>query len=348
MGEWQVVVTARSFGRAGNAPTDTLVRSGCKIRRSLLDRPLTSAELRATVSDADALIVGNDNVDASVIEAAPRLRVISRYGAGVDNIDIAAATARGIAVTNTPGANVDSVADLTVGFIIALSRHLPDAMVAVREGRWDRVMGCTIADKTVGVLGLGRIGRAVVERLAGFRARMLACDVLRDDLFAERSGVRYVPLDELLADSDFVTVHVPLTPETRGLLGEREMSRMKSGAFLVNTSRGEVIDEDALYGALKEGRIAGAALDVLSREPPLDNRLLSLGNVIVTPHIGGYTREAVERMGIMAAANVVDVLEGRRARHTVNPEVYDSEGCGGCGGPNRRPAGGCDGASVRE
>ncbi|MEW6229600.1 MAG: phosphoglycerate dehydrogenase [Bacillota bacterium] len=323
MGEWQVVVSARSFGRAGGEPMEILRRAGCKVTPSSMDRPLTSEELSAIVRGADALIVGNDAVDASVIGAAPRLRVISRYGAGVDNIDVPAATTRGIAVTNTPGANVAAVADLTVGLIIALARHIPDIVGTVRQGKWDRIMGFTLATKTVGVIGLGKIGRAVVERLVGFGVMMVACDVVRDDQFAERFGLRYVPLDDLLASSDFVTVHVPLTSQTRGLIGDRELSLMKSSAFIVNTSRGEVVDEDALYRALREKRIAGAALDVLREEPPVDNPLIALESVIVTSHIGGYTREAVNNMGIMAATNLVDVLEGRRAKYTVNPEVYD-------------------------
>lgn len=297
-------------------------RAGCDVAFGSVGHPLAAEELSRLAEDADALIVGNDAVNALVISSAPRLRVISRYGVGVDNIDVPAATRHGIPVTNTPGANESAVADLTVGLVICLARHIPDGVSAVRRGEWRRTMGSTLAGKTVGVIGLGRIGKAVVRRLSGFDVTVIAYDVARDDEFALTAGVQYVALDDLLARSDFVTIHVPLNSETRGLIGARELSLMKPSAFIVNTSRGEALDESSLFEALEGRRIAGAALDVLSKEPPRDSRLIALDNVIVTPHTGGHTREAIDTMGVIAATNVVDVLQGREARYTVNAEVY--------------------------
>lgn len=330
MRKWKVVITARSFGQVSSKPSEILTRAGCEIISSSIDRPLSSDELCGLVSEADAIIVGNDRVSASVVDCAPKLKVISRYGAGVDNIDIQAATARGIVVTNTPGVNDDAVADLTVGLMIALARHIFETVNMVRQGKWSRIMGFSMAGKNVGVIGLGRVGKAVVRRLAGFEVAILAYDPMRDDRFAQEYSVSYVPLSTLLARSDFVTLHTPLTPQTRHLIGAREFSLMKPTAFLINTSRGAVVDEEALYTALKERRIAGAALDVLSHEPPLGNPLITLDNVLVTSHIGGYTCESVDNMGILAATNVVDVLEGRRTQYVVNPEVYGDRRCERC------------------
>lgn len=330
MGKWKVVITARSFGQVSSNPREILTRAGCEIISSSVDRPLSSDELSGLVSEADAIIVGNDRVSASVVDSAPRLKVISRYGAGVDNIDIQAATARGVVVTTTPGVNDEAVADLTVGLMIAAARHIPDTVNMVRQGKWSRIMGFSLAGKNVGVVGLGRVGKGVVRRLAGFGVTILAHDLVRDDCFAREYSVSYVPLDRLLECSDFVTLHTPLTPQTWHLIGGREFSLMKPTAFLINTSRGGVVDEEALYIALKERRIAGAALDVLSQEPPVDNPLITLDNVLVTSHIGGYTCESVDNMGILAATNVVDVLEGRKTQYVVNPEVYGNGDCERC------------------
>lgn len=323
MGKWKVVVTARSFGQVSSRPVEILTCAGCEIVSSSIDRPLGSDELSGLVSQADAIIVGNDRVSASVVENAPKLKVISRYGAGVDNIDMQAATARGIVVTNTPGVNDEAVADLTVGLMIALARHICDTVNMVRQGKWSRILGLGMAGKSVGVVGLGRVGKAVARRLAGFDVKTLAYDPVRDDRFAREHGVSFVPLSTLLECSDFVTLHTPLTQQTRHLIGARELSLMKPTAFLINASRGGVVDEEALYAVLKEKRIAGAALDVFSHEPPFGNPLITLDNVLVTSHIGGYTRESVDNMGILAATNVVDVLEGRKTRYVVNPEVYE-------------------------
>ncbi|MCL4424060.1 MAG: phosphoglycerate dehydrogenase [Firmicutes bacterium] len=282
------------------------------------DRPLTSEELAELIRDADAVIVGNDKVDAAAIGAAQRLKVISRYGVGFDNIDLVAASARGIVVTNTPGANDNSVADFAMALILACARGIPTATGLVKGGEWTRVFGVEVWQKTLGVIGVGRIGRGVVHRAGGFNMKVLCYDVIKKEQWAKTNRVTYACLEEVLQQSDFVTVHVPLLPSTRGLISRRELGMMKPSAYIINTARGGIVDEDALYEALVSGKIAGAALDVLEREPATDSPLVKLDNVLITAHMGGYTRDAVRNMGVMAAQNVVDVLTGAGSHFLVN------------------------------
>jgi D-3-phosphoglycerate dehydrogenase len=309
MPQFRIVVTARSFGQGCEEPGDILRKAGCEIVKSPVDRSLNSAELAEMVRDADALICGNDAVDASVIAAGTRLQVISRYGSGTDNIDVAAARARGIAVTNTPNANEESVADHTLALILACARGIPKACDMVRNGRWARVLGVEIWRKTLGVLGTGRIGRGVVRRARGFDMRALCYDIAPDEAWARESAAAYAPLEQVLREADFLSVHLPLLPATRGLIGAHALALMKPSAYLINTARGAILDEKALHEALSAGRIAGAALDVLQKEPPGDCPLLRLENVFITGHMAGYTAEAVRNMGVMAAQNVVRHLK---------------------------------------
>ncbi|MBC7083590.1 MAG: phosphoglycerate dehydrogenase [Firmicutes bacterium] len=284
--------------------------SGHEVIRNPHGRPFTEEELRTLIKDVDGIIVGLDAISREVIAAAEKLKVISKYGVGVDNIDLEAARAKGIIVTYTPSSNSEAVADLTMGLLLAAARRIPSADRAVRSGDWRKVVGLAVWKKTIGVVGVGRIGRGVVKRASGFNMKILCCDKVMDSDFAARYGAEYVSLDFLLQQSDFVTLHVPLTDETRGLIGEKELSQMKRTAILINTARGEVVDEDALYQALVGGRIAGAALDVFRNEPPIGSRLLELDNVILTPHIGAHTDEAITEMGCKAVRNLMAVLNG--------------------------------------
>lgn len=320
MARFKVAVTARSFGEGSDEPLAILRASDCEVIKSPLGRPLTSRELAEFIADADALIAGNDRVDAAAINAGRRLKVISRYGVGLDNYDLAAAAARGIAVTNTPGTNDNSVADLAMALILACARGIPRADRITKGGEWKRVLGVEVWRKTIGVVGCGRIGRGVVRRARGFDMEVLCYDQVRDEKWAETIGARYVDLEKLLQQSDFVSVHVPLLPATRGLIGRRELGMMKESAFLINTARGEIIDEEALCEALAAGWIAGAGLDVLQKESA-DSPLAKLENVVLTAHMGGYTRDAVRNMGVMAARNVVDVLTGAGSHYMVNREA---------------------------
>jgi glyoxylate reductase len=294
----------RYEGPGGQAPKDALI---------------------AALGDVEGLLGSAQlPVDAEVL-AAPKLRVVSNFGVGFDNIDVAAATERGILVCNTPGVLTDAVADLTLGLVIDLARKVVEAERVVREGQWATagrgIMGNDLRGKTLGIVGFGRIGRAVAQRARAFGMRLCFHDVFEDpgDGFAD---CVYRPLDGLLREADFVTLHVNLTDETEKLIGARELALMKPAAYLINTARGPVVHQAALTEALREGRIAGAALDVLEREPPApDDPILSLPNAIILPHIGSATRETRAAMLELAIDNLLAALRGETPKAVVNPEV---------------------------
>ena len=270
-------------------------------------------ELLARAPELDGLLsLLTDPIDAGLIEAAPRLRAISNYAVGVDNVDLEAAATRGIPVGNTPDVLTDTTADLAVALMLGISRHLVEGDAYVRRGEWRTwetglLLGHDLHGSTVGIVGFGRIGQAVARRLEGF-----GCETLH----TSRSGG--VPLEELLDRSDFVTLHSPLTPETRGLIGDEALARMKPTAYLVNTARGPIVDSDALGRALHAGRIAGAALDVTDPEPlPGDHPLLGAPNLLVLPHLGSATEATRARMADMAVANLLAGLAGEAMPHAV-------------------------------
>lgn len=321
----RVLVTARSFRQTPGEHWHVLEEAECEILTPSQDRPLKAAEMQAMVGDVDAILVGVDEVTASVIQAAPRLRVISKHGTGVDNIDVAEASRKGIAVTNTPGANCEAVAELTVALLLALIRRIPHHDQGLRAGSWSRRAGTELAGKTVGIVGLGRIGKEVAIRLEGFRVHFLANDIVCDEAFAAEHHVEFTSLDDLLTRSDIVTLHTSLTAQTHNLIGQQEFEHMKPTAYILNTARGGLIDEAALCRSLSDGRLAGAALDVFVDEPPTGSALLQLGDkVVLAPHLGSQTVETIGRMATMAAENVVAVLGGRKPAAIVNPEVYQT------------------------
>jgi glyoxylate reductase len=277
-------------------------------------------ELLSRAPDLEGLLsLLTDRVDAELIAAAPRLRAISNYAVGVDNVDLEAAAKRGIPVGNTPGVLTDTTADLAVALMLGISRRLAQGDAYVRRGEWRTwetglLLGHDLHGATAGIVGFGRIGRAVARRLEGFE-----CEILH----TSRSGG--VPLEELLERSDFVSVHSPLTPETRGLIGDEALSRMKPAAYLVNTARGPIVDSEALSRALHAGQIAGAALDVTDPEPlPAEHPLLQAPNLLVLPHLGSGTHATRERMADMAVDNLLAGLAGESMPHCVNPEVYSA------------------------
>lgn len=291
------------------------------------DTPLSPAQLSKAVRDCDALVVSGTRVNAAVIGAAPRLKAIANVGVGYDNIDIAACTARGIPVTNTPGVLDETTADLAFALLMAVARRIVESDRYVREGRWQSwewglLWGRDIHHKTLGIVGFGRIGQAMARRARGFDMRVLYYARTRANANVERhNGAEYVPLETLLAEADFVSLHVPLTAHTRHLLGGGELARMRPSAFLINTSRGSVVDEEALVQALKDGTIAGAGLDVFENEPRLHPELVGLPNVVLTPHIGSASGETRLGMAMLAAKNMVAMLNGERPPNLVNPEV---------------------------
>ena len=278
---------------------------------------------------ADGLLcLLTDRVDGEVMDAAgPGLKVISNHAVGFDNIDVAAATARGIPVGNTPGILTDATADMAFALMMAAGRRVVEAEKFLRAGKWKTwspslLLGVDFAGATLGIVGFGRIGQAVAKRATGFDIRVLYYDPSASDSFPGLNAVS-TDLDTLLRESDFVSVHVPLTPETRSMVDADFLSKMRSNAVLVNTSRGAVLDQTALYQTLKESRIFAAALDVTDPEPlPLDSPLLELDNCIIVPHIASASVQSRDRMALLAAKNLIAGVNGERLPHCVNPEVY--------------------------
>jgi D-3-phosphoglycerate dehydrogenase / 2-oxoglutarate reductase len=308
-----VLVTPRSFRDCDPAVVTRLREAVDDVRWNDLGRPLSSRELRARLDGVDGLLAGLDEVDAGVFAAAPALRVVARYGSGVDRVDLDAARAAGVVVTSTPGANAAAVAEWTLALMLALCRPLVAADRAVRDGGWPVLRGRELGARTVGVLGLGRIGSLVAARCAAF-----GCKVLAHDPYGSESAAELVGLDELMARSDVLTLHAPLTGATRGIVDRARLARMPAGAVLVNTARGELVDEAALLWALEEGPLAGAALDTLAVEPPAPGHpLVGRDDVLVTPHAAPHTAEAAAAMGRMAVDDLLAVLQGRAPRHPV-------------------------------
>jgi D-3-phosphoglycerate dehydrogenase len=271
---------------------------------------LTEVEMEARIGDVDGLLVGVDPVSRRVVEKAHRLRAVSKYGVGVDNIDQAALEARGIAMMTTPGTNSVSVAELTLGLLLACTRHICFGASSVNEGGWQRRRGVELTGKTLGLIGCGSIGREVAIRAKGLSMSVLVYDpYFSDTEFTNHHAIERADLDALLARSDFVSLHAPLNAETRGIIDTHRIGQMKPNAYIINTSRGELIDEDALYHALEKSAIAGAACDVLSSEPPGNHPLLTLDNFLLTPHIGAITNEAVQRMARAATQNLIAMLQ---------------------------------------
>ncbi|MCL6499645.1 MAG: D-glycerate dehydrogenase [Firmicutes bacterium] len=289
--------------------------------------------LVAEAREADGLVtLVTDRVDETLLAAAPRLRVVSNVAVGYDNVDVPAATRRGVVVTNTPDVLTETTADLAWALLLAAARRVAEGDRFTRAGRWrswglELMLGQDVYGRTLGVVGLGRIGRAVARRALGFGMRVLYTSRRRHEDAERELGVQWRELDDLLAESDFVSLHTPLTPETHRLISRERLRRMKPTAVLVNTCRGAVVDEAALVEALREGWIWAAGLDVFDREPlPPDSPLLSLDNVVLLPHIGSASFATRARMSEMAAENCVAVLSGRRPPNPVNPEVLDRLG----------------------
>jgi D-3-phosphoglycerate dehydrogenase len=283
---------------------------------------LSPEELKSIIGEYSALVVRSETkVTADIISAADKLQIIGRAGVGVDNIDVPAATQKGIVVVNSPDGNTLAAAELTVGLILALARHIPQGDATMRAGRWDRkkFIGTELSGKTIGVIGLGRIGYAVAQRLKGFEVNLIAYNPYVPEEATRQAGVEPVSLDDLLTRSDFITVHTPLTNETRGLIGAEQIARMKDGVRIINVARGGIIDEQALADAVKSGKVGGFAFDVFTKEPcPPDNPLLGLPNTVTTPHLGASTEEAQIKVAVDVSEQIVDVLQGGPPRSAVN------------------------------
>ncbi len=296
-----------------------ILRDGGRVEVVVADA-ISAPDLLDAIGGFDGLVVrSRTKVTREVIARADRLRVVGRSGVGLDNIDVAAAAERGVAVVYAPGASAVSVAELAIGLMLALVRRVAEADRSMRAGKWERAqfVGEELSGKTLGIIGLGNIGREVAKRAAAFGMRILFFDPLRARSLEDLAGVEETDLAGLLESSDIVSVHVPLRDETRHLIGPQALARMRAGAYLVNTARGGLVDEMALLDAIRAGRIAGAALDVFEAEPPVGSALLAEPRVIATPHIGASTREAQERVGREVARQVVRAL-ATSIQHTRN------------------------------
>jgi D-3-phosphoglycerate dehydrogenase len=314
----KICVTPTSYGKSDSRLISELENLVGEVIYNQTGRPLTSAEVRDMVKDCDAYLAGLDTIDRSALETASRLKIIARYGVGVDNVDLAAAEEKGIIVTNTPGANSVSVSELTIALILSLARNIPEAAASTRKGEWPRQNGITLEGKCVGLVGFGAIGKAVGKRLKAFDMRVIAYDMYPDKDFASKFEIEIVSLDQILKDADFISLHLPLMPETRGFVNANFLGKMKKSAYLINTSRGELINEDDLVAALEQGQLRGAALDVFSKEPPgADHPLLRNPKVIVTPHCAAHTDGATNTMGWLALNDCLAVLKGGQPKFRI-------------------------------
>ena len=298
------------------------------------DEPPTTEQLLGKVVEADGILTNiMDRIDADVFQAAHRLKVVSQLGVGVDNIDVAEATRRGVLVGNTPGVLAKATADIAFGLLMSAARRISEGDRWLRAGNWKMQyhpmvwLGAEVHGATLGIIGMGQIGVEMAKRARGFDMRVIYYSRTRKLELESQLGMEYFEPSDLLSTADFVTLHIPLTLETRHFIGERELRLMKPTAILVNTARGAVVDSQALYTALKEGWISGAALDVTDPEPILpDDPLLTLDNLVITPHIGSASIDSRRRTCLLAARNVVAGIEGRRLEACANPEVYAAKG----------------------
>jgi D-3-phosphoglycerate dehydrogenase len=320
VGSNEIVVTWPDFEPDDPETGGLLRQAGLAVRLEPKLGPRTATEVAELVSGAVGAIVSTDPFDRTVFESAPELRVLARVGIGTDSIDLAAATKAGVVVATTPGDNEETTADHTLAMILTSVRRIVENDASVRRGEWARAGSLTPWDlhgKVIGIIGMGRIGRAVSKRLKGFGTRILASDPLLTD----RADWEVVELENLLSRSDIVTLHVPLTDTTRGMIGKREIALMRQDAILVNTSRGGVVDESALIRGLQMRHLRAAALDVFESEPPKSPTLLGLSNVTLSPHIAGLSDQSIIAMTRHATRNIIDVLAGRSTQSAVNPEA---------------------------
>ena len=306
-----------------------LLKKHFQVRVYPKDKVISQKELLKGVKWCDALLcLLTDKIDNKVLRENPNLKVVSNYAVGYNNIDVKSATSLGISVTNTPGVLTDAVAEQTFSLMMSVARRIPESDKFVRSGKYTGwkpllLLGTQLKGKTLGIVGLGRIGIRVAEiAVKGMGMNVVYHDVRKNKDFEKKFGAKFVKLDGLLKKSDFISLHVPLLPSTKHLIGSKELGMMKKTAYLVNTSRGPVINEKALVSALKRKQIAGAALDVFENDPKLSAGLQKLDNVVLTPHTASATFEARSAMSIIAAENIISVLNGKNAKFTVNSEVY--------------------------
>ncbi|MCH6265358.1 phosphoglycerate dehydrogenase [Neobacillus citreus] len=315
---FKIISTSPTFGKYSKEPVELLRRNDCEIIfLSRQQNPSFNNEFLSALKDADGLILGFEKITEEILSYAPKLKIIAKHGAGVDNIDISAAQKRGIVVANAPGANRHAVADFVFGLMLSLSRKINESSLVVKNGNWINIIGNDIYGKTLGIIGTGKIGKEVIRRAKGFNMNIIAFDLYPDRTLEQLNLVKYVPFKEIIQSADFITIHTDFNNKSASMIGKNEFDLMKNEAFLINTARGGIVDEDALYEALYFNKIKGAALDVFEVEPIGKNKLLELDNFIATPHIAGYSEEALVEVGFITARNIMNVLTGLNSEYEV-------------------------------
>jgi len=327
MAKFTVLVETRPFCAFNTAPLNKLKNSGMRVI-DLRGSGVEDDDFIKALKQADAVLCGNDlQVTENLFDLAPKVKVIAKLGAGLDTVDIGAASRHNAIVFHTPGANNQAVADHTFALILSLARRILYCDQSLRDKRWEhtKIMGVEIWQKTMGIIGLGAIGRCVALRAKGFQMKVVAYDPYWPAEFADQEGIEQMPLDELLKVADVVTIHVPLTPENKGLINARVFKLMKPTALLINAARGAIVVESDLYDALKNGEIGGAGVDVFAQEPPTESALLELDNVVLSPHTAAFTHEAIDNMSMGIVDQLIDYYQGKQPAHLVNPEVFKEQ-----------------------
>jgi D-3-phosphoglycerate dehydrogenase len=319
----KVLITATSFSEVAREPEQRLIDAGYEVAHNPYGRPMTVDEVAPLLKGVDGVAAGVDDFSAPALAQADQLKIIAKHGAGVDNIGIEECTRRGIVVANIPGANAEAVADMALALMLAVARHIPEGDRTTKAGQWQNTYGVDLFQATVGLLGMGRIGKGVAQRCRGFDARVLAYDPYFDEAFAKANGIeRADSLDQVMREADFVSIHMPSNEQTRKSINAEKIALMKPTAILVNTARGAIVDEDALADALEQGRIFGAGLDVYATEPPTNSRLINSPRTVTMPHVSSNTPGALLAMGNGVVDAIVAVFEGQRPQYVVNPDVY--------------------------
>ncbi|WP_313377559.1 phosphoglycerate dehydrogenase [Pantoea sp. CTOTU50773] len=313
----KVICTSPSFAKYDAAPIDALEQQGFELITLPADAPLSALEPH--LAETVAMIVAFTDVNEALLAKAPQLKIVCKHGVGVDNINLDATRARGIYVTNVPDANKHAVADFAFALILNSARQITQAAIETRAGNWPRIFATDVYGKTLGIIGLGNIGKQVALRAKGFNMRVIAVDFYPDEKFAAEHGIEFVSLDQLTESSDFITLHKPLTDKTQNLFDAARIKRMKKSAFLINASRGGIVNEQDLYQALLDNVIAGAAADVVEQEPLTEHPLFTLSNFIPTSHIAGYTDGAISAIGERCVAQIVQCIkQGERPTNVMN------------------------------
>ncbi len=308
---FKVVCTSVTFGKINKEPYDRLIEAGCEVVTNNLGRPFTVSELIEVSKDADAVIVGTDKVTKEVIEGLDNVKILAKHGVGFDSIDLETAKEKGIFVTNVPGSNSQEVADLTFGFMLALSRNICKGNIETKEGKWIKHSGLSLYNKTIGVLGTGNIGECTIRRAKGFDMNILAYDKFENEEVI-KMGAKYVDKETIFREADYISLHLPNQPDTYHIVDQDAFNMMKKDVILINTARTELVDFDALEKALKEGKIRGYGTDVFTEEPTPYLPIFDYDNVLISPHIGATTVDANLRMGNGAVDCVLAVKEGHR------------------------------------